>query len=360
MRPLRLVLAAFLSILLNLSALNTVVGAESAQSATPLIQHMSRILTGNGSQWRTANPDFVEGSEMPEEFGLRMRLDPARSHVTGELSGIFAGDQEVIYWSMLAFYNPVTEKMILQQIAADGTLLRGEVPVQSGKRQITDLTMFAADGTMQHTRHQMHFIDANTHDADAMSLGSGGQWQLDRRWRWHRVATPNFQPAKPDSSGSSAIANSRLAPYVRNLVAGSGQWRADNPDYTPGTDSPIEFGMNYRWGPHKQHIVAEIISIYDDERIEKDWSLYITHNPVLQTTTMEQTGGNGVYFRGELDLPEGNAQVENGLVFLPNGMIRSVRDRHIYIDERTRNAQVFERDAQGNWEIMREWVWRRL
>ena len=96
------------------------------------------------------------------------------------------------------------------------------------------------------------------------------------------------------------------------------------------------------------------------ERIEKDWSLYITHNPVLQTTTMEQTGGNGVYFRGELDLPEGNAQVENGLVFLPNGMIRSVRDRHIYIDERTRNAQVFERDAQGNWEIMREWVWRRL
>ena len=256
------------------------VAAQNPTDEHPLIQHMARTLTGDDSQWRTPNPDYEAGTQQPREYGLRFRLEPDRRHVTGELTGRFEDGREVIYWSMLAFYNPVTERVITQQIGWDGALVRGQVPVQAGPRQTIDATLYAASGDMRRTRHEMHFVDADTHLADVYEYGPDGQWQLVRKWQWKRHATPG---ANRSTAVRSPDAPSKIEPYVAHLLSGSGQWRAPNPDYQEGGKAPKQYALNYRWGPHRQHVIGEIVSIYADdqqERQEKDWSLYITHNPV--------------------------------------------------------------------------------
>ena len=115
--------------------------------------------------------------------------------------------------------------------------------------------------------------------------------------------------------------------------------------------------MNYRWGPNQQFVIAEIVSLFDGGRREKDWSLYITSNPVTGIATLEQTGQVGLYFRGEMSLGPDHEHVESGLIFFPNGTVKSVRDENKMIDQNTRQARVFERDEQGGWEMVRQWTW---
>lgn len=351
--------AAQTAILVLLLSVSPTLGAGQEPTAPqhPLLMHMDKTLTGDESQWRTPNPDHQEGARGPSEFGLRFRMEPDGRHATGELTGIFEDGREVVYWSMLVFYNPVTEKIIAQQIGWDGSLVRGEIPVQPGERQTIDQTMYGASGAMKRARHQMHFVDADTHTADVYEYGRDGEWQLQRQWRWQRHATPDAgRPQGPPSSPTGAT--SKLAPHVAHLLSGSGRWRADNPDYESNGDEPRQYGMNYRWGPHRQHVVAEIVSLYDDGRQEKEWSLYITHNPVTGGTALEQTGRVGLYFRGELGTEASGHHVENGLIYLPNGMVKSVRDRNVMLDADTRRAHVYERDASGGWKQVREWTWR--
>lgn len=322
----------------------------------PLLGHLQRTLTGDDSQWRTPNPDYREDGQGPSEFGLRFRMEPDGRHATGELTGRFEDGPEVTYWSLFAFYNPVTEKVIAQQIGWDGTLVRGEVPVQPGERQTIDMTMYGASGAMKRTRHQMHFIDADTHTADAYEYGPNGEWKLERRWRWRRYQTPGATGGV--RTAPAATTTPAIAPHVAHLLSGSGRWRAANPEYEPGGKAPKQYGMNYRWGPHKQHVIAEIVSLHADGRQEKDWSLYITHNPVTGITALEQTGRSGVYFRGEMSTDADGHHVENGLVHIPNGTVKSVRDRNVMLDPNTRVANVYERDENGRWRKAREWTWR--
>lgn len=147
--------------------------------------------------------------------------------------------------------------------------------------------MYNASGAMKRSRHRMHFIDESTHTADAYEYGPNGEWQLQRRWPWQRHETPEEE--RSDESPTEPPAEpSKLASQVGHLLTGSGRWRASNPEYEPGSDEPVQYAMNYRWGPYRRHVVAEIVSIYEGGKREKDWSLYTTHNPVTGITMLEQ------------------------------------------------------------------------
>lgn len=332
---------------------------EQAGASPPLLEHIERSLTGDESQWRTPNPDFEAGGDGPSEFGLRFRMEPDGRHATGELTGLYEDGRQVLYWSLLTFYNPVTERVIAQQIGWDGSLVRGEMPVQPGERQVLDATTYAASGAMKRTRHVTHFIEADVKKSDVYEYGPDGEWQLRRQWRWRRHPTPGARRVEDAPSPSSAR-RSKLEPHVGHLLSGSGQWRAANPGWLQGSDAPREFGMNYRWGPHRQHVIAEIVSLYADGRREKDWSLYLTYNPVTGVATAEQTGWPGLYFRGETSVAPDGHHVESGLIFFPNGTVKSVRDENEMVDPDTRIARVFERAEDGGWRQVREWTWKQL
>ena len=161
-------------------------------SSNPLEQHMQNILTGDG-YWRAPNPEYLPNTDQPEAYGIRFKMSQDKSHATGELFGIFPDEREVQYFSMLAFYNPVTDRVITQQIGWNGLYLSGENPVQPGEKQILDMIEYAPNGAMKIGRHVMHFGDASTHRSDAYELDETGSWQLRAEWTWVRLKGNKLQ-----------------------------------------------------------------------------------------------------------------------------------------------------------------------
>lgn len=327
-------------------SLTAQVGAE-----TPLQSHMQRMLT-DGDQWRTPNPDYDPEQGGPSAYGITVDLAPDGSHVSGLLTGLYPDGRQATYWTFLSFYNPVTEKVVTQQIGWDGTLLRGDVPVQPGPVQIVDMIHYQADGHMRISRHDNRFDSRDKHRSIVMDPDGAGGWKQTQSWEWTRQPRP--KPAEPSQSPTLSEA---LAEHVGFLMKGSSRWRSPNPDYEPGGEAPQYYGMNYRLGPHGRHVQAEIMSLFADGREQREWWIYITHNPVTGQSWMEQTGANGVYFRGELGKLENGRHVHAGVVYMPNGTARSVRDEIEMIDESSYRSHVFERTADGAWQKAREWTW---
>ena len=164
--------------------------------------------------------------------------------------------------------------------------------------------------------------------------------------------------AAPAALAETATPTSRIESHVSHLLAGSGEWRAPNPDFVEGSSEPEMFGMNYRWGPYEQYVAAEIVSIYPSGKTEPGWSMYITHNPVTNQTIIQQTGASGIYFRGEMEDLGNGLHTETGLIYFPNGTVKSVRDEVEMIDDSTRISRVFERGENGGWVQVREWTWK--
>lgn len=330
-----------------------VLPAQAAE--TPLMQHMQRILT-DGDQWRTPNPGYDPEQGGPESFGLTFELAPDGSHATGQLTGIHADGRQAVYWTLLALYNPVTEKVVIQQIGWNGAYLRGEVPLQPGPVQIVDMIQFGVDGKLSYSRHENHFEAPDRHVSLVLEPDGQGAWHQKQRWEWARYP----HPGERQSSRAGTALVTGLAEAVGHLLEGSGRWRAPNPAYEPGGTEEQYYGMNFRVGPHGQHVIGEIVSVFADGRVEQDWTMYITHNPVTGKTWMEQTGRSGVYFRGQLEKPGKGRRVHGGIVYLPNGQANSVRDEIEIINDGQYKSHVFERAADGSWEKAREWTWTRL
>ena len=324
-------------------------GADE-RGGEPFRAHMQSILTVD-DEWRTPNPDYEAGKRQPREYALQLRMQPDGRHALGELMGVYDDGARVTYWSLIAMYNPVTQKVVTQQIGWDGTFLYGENDVQTGDSETVDMIEYNVNGTMKIVRHTSRYIGTDVHESDVYERDEDGEWILRAQWTWRRVAG-----AEPGSAAGEHTAGA-IGEHVGYLVSGGGRWRSPNPDYAPGSDEPESFGMNFRWGQRKRYVIGEIVSIAGDGAISKDWSLYVTFNPVTGDTHLYQTGSSGVYFSGELGVSPTGRHSQTGLVYLPNGTVRSVRDEVEIPDENARISHVFERDATGGWTKVREWNW---
>ncbi len=149
-----------------------------------------------------------------------------------------------------------------------------------------------------------------------------------------------------------------LEKYIGYALTGSGQWRAPNPEYEPGSDKPKDWGMHYRWGTHKKHVICEIVGVYADGREETAFTLYFFYNPVTEEVTQVQSGVRGLFFEGRVDVAEDGRHYQGGLIYFPNGTIKSVRDEVVVVDSNTYISHVFERDEDGDWVQVREWTWK--
>lgn len=323
------------------------------QDSDPFRAHMQRMLTTD-DEWRTANPDYVPGKRQPREFALQLQMQPDGVHALGELMGIYDDDSRVTYWSLIAMFNPVTQKIVTQQIGWDGTLVYGENDVQRGNRETMDAVEYNANGTMKIVRHISRFVGKSTHESDVFERDALGHWSLQSQWVWHRV------PGADAGGASGEYAPGAVDEFANYLVSGSGQWRAPNPDHVQGSGNESAYGMNFYWGLRKQFVTGEIVSVAEDGALTKDWSMYVVHNPVTGKANLYQTGSSGVFFQGELRSSAAGRHTQTGLIYLPNGTAKSVRDEVRVVDEDIHVSEVFERDAEGGWIKVREWEWTQV
>lgn len=315
-------------------------------------EHMAGILTGDG-EWRTPNPDYEAGQPRPEHFVIRMRLSDDGSHARGALLGLYDDGRMALYWTLFAMFNPVSKKVVVQQIGWDGSLSRGEVALQPGNRQIVDMIEYGAGGSMKMVRHDTVATPRQVRESKVYERNSEGRWELQREWRWDYVADVESLELP-----ETAIAPStELQRQMGKLLAGSGQWRAPNPAAAEDASAATHYGMNYRWGAYGKFVDAEIVSVFADGRIVHEWQLLVTLNPITGLTHIEQTGGSGVYFRGEVGVMDNGGHSTEGIVYLPNGTMKSVRDEDTFNDSKTRIARVFERGESGDWTRVRQWTW---
>lgn len=325
---------------------------REAGSTDPLGRHMQAMLTTD-DEWRTPNPDYEQGKRRPKEYAMHFHMQPDGKHVTGELMGVYDDGRRVSYWALLSMYNPVTEKVVTQQIGWDGTLLYGENDVQTGDTQTIDMIEYNANGKMDIVRHVSHFSGAEMHNSDVYER-KDGEWVPKAKWTWHRVEGADH------GSESGEHEPGGIEKHAARLVAGSGRWRSPNPDFTAGSNDPEFFGMNYRWGLRKQYVIGEIVSIDERGSEKKEWSLYLINNPVTGLAHLYQTGTNGVFFRGEFGISADGMHSQTGLIYLPNGAVKSVHDDVEFVDDDTYISHVHERDKSGDWKKVRQWTWQRV
>ena len=145
------------------------------------------------------------------------------------------------------------------------------------------------------------------------------------------------------------------------LLSGSGKWRAPNPDYEPGGQQPKQFGINYRWGPHKKHIIGEIIGVVDEEKGKAVYaSVYIMYNPVTEDIDVNLVGWDGAYGPAKERRIDDKNRIVEALLFQPNGVVKANRHTYELIDENTYIIRVLEPNDEGTWTRVREETWRQL
>lgn len=190
MTKLLTVLAAFC---LFLTAFDRPALAQDGENAR-LAAHMAFLLEGSG-QWRSPNPDYEEGNEFrPVQYGVNWRWADDGQHLIGEVTGIYESGRVARYHTMYAFLNPVTDRVVTQQVSWDGTFTAGEQvlrtdPMQAGDVVNVDMIEYAADGQAKITRHRGEFIDARTHRMDVYERDETGEWSLVREWVWRLADT---------------------------------------------------------------------------------------------------------------------------------------------------------------------------
>ena len=170
-----------------------VMSAALADNRHPLQVHMDPWLQGSGD-WRTPNPDYQPpaGPGDPDngirEFAVRWAWDDADKSAKGELLGLRTDGSSQKFWSLFAFYNPVTKEVTYIQTGAGGAFITGKVaareqPLSAGEKDVLDTTDYWPNGTVRESRHENTF-DGGTHTSIVFERSEAGGWQQKAVWEW--------------------------------------------------------------------------------------------------------------------------------------------------------------------------------
>lgn len=181
-------------------------GAANAESPAlhPLQIHMQQWLQGSG-QWRSPNPNYDAGrSGGFKEYGINWTWHPARKYMAGEITGVTPDGAQTRFWSMYAFYNPVTQRVSFQQIGRDGTLVTADdavraEPLEYGETERLETTEYSATGETKLTRHDNVFREDGTHTSSVYERDESGVWALTAQWKWTLVETDDGEVLEPGS-----------------------------------------------------------------------------------------------------------------------------------------------------------------
>ncbi len=154
---------------------------------------------------------------------------------------------------------------------------------------------------------------------------------------------------------------SPLEPLVGKLIDG-GEWRTPNPDRAD-ENQPDSFALRYEWGPHRRHMVGELVGIFAErggEREVRYWTLYMFYNPASREARAMQVGWNGAIADGVAFVDADGRVVIEQTLQAPDGSTSEIRHVETFdASGESYRAEVFGRDADGEWQPMREWLWTR-
>jgi len=161
-----------------------------------------------------------------------------------------------------------------------------------------------------------------------------------------------------------------LAIHMKHWISGSGQWRAPNAQYDASAEEMTigwikEFGVNWKWGPYKQHLIGEIIAITADGQVLPSSIMYAFYNPITEEVLQVQVAKNGILSltdeQARLEPTRyGEPEVADSLDFLINGEVEVLRHSNVFVDKSTQLSNVYERDENGDWQLSREWRWTQI
>lgn len=159
---------------------------------------------------------------------------------------------------------------------------------------------------------------------------------------------------------AAAPRSTSLAQEKGYLLSDSGQWRTRNRDFEPGTEQPKEFGLNYRWGPHRKHIVGELIGIGESGGTAVYATVYFTFNPVSQQVHADLVSWDGTLGPAIDRRIDANHRVIEGVFYKPDGTVTSNRHTFELIDSHSYISRSYDLNDEGAWELKREETWRQL
>ena len=173
--------------------------SPAADTPHPLQVHMDPWMQGS-RDWRTPNPDYDPAADAESnapgirEFSVRWEWDEQGKFARGVLLGIRADGTSQQYWSLFAFYNPVTKKVTYLQTGANGALISGETaarsaPLSPGETDMLDTTDYWPNGTVTETRHVNTFNGDGTHDSLVYERDENGEWKERAAWVWTLTST---------------------------------------------------------------------------------------------------------------------------------------------------------------------------
>lgn len=192
---------------LLVSVLLCIAGTANAETPVlhPLQIHMQQWLQGSG-QWRSPNPNYdASGSAGSgfREYGINWSWEPERKYMSGEITGVKPDGTQARFWTLFAFYNPVTRQVLFQQIGRDGTLITGEDPVRTeplryGETERFETIEYSTNGQIKLTRHDNVFQDDGTHTSMVYERDESGAWALIAQWKWVLLTADGGDSLNPD------------------------------------------------------------------------------------------------------------------------------------------------------------------
>ena len=170
------------------------------------------------------------------------------------------------------------------------------------------------------------------------------------------LAVALAQDAQPTAS------HQKLEALFGQLIDG-GEWRAPNPAFGQDERAAKEFILRYRWGPHEQHMIGELLGLFESDGNQQEtlfWSLYAVHNPVTDEVQVSQIGANGTLAAGRAYLAADDKHVIEQILYGADGALMALRHEETFAaDGLSYTSDVFERDSQGGWKKVRDWIWSR-
>ena len=165
--------------------------------------------------------------------------------------------------------------------------------------------------------------------------------------------------AEPEKTRTQTAIENAAGPLMDDV-----EWRTPNPDFSDPATTPKDYAVRFRWGPYKQHIVGELVGVYETAKGPKEaqyWSFMTYHNPVTDEVTAMQISWDGSLGVGPVTRRADGATVIEQIFYNADGAMKFVRhEEFIAKGADSYESKVYERDETGAWKLKREWTWTRV
>jgi len=166
------------------------------------------------------------------------------------------------------------------------------------------------------------------------------------------------------AASAQSAAPHPLEAHMAHHLTGSARWRSPNPAFRPGDERrPQEFGVSWRWGANRQHLIGEVTGHYADGRTAQYHTIYVFYDPVSKQVLTQQIGWDGSYLSGSSQLraqtlAPGQTETIDMTVRPMQGDPSENRHEVTPLDAESLLTRVYVRSPGEEWRLESTSTWR--